>query len=73
MERRASKRPGEELTKLRGCCHRSPGPRPMEDDRAGLMRLQRRRNLSQVSQVDLICSILRGRLFSTLSALLRVC
>ena len=51
VERRAAEGPGGERTKPGGSCCRDTGPRPMEEDRAGLMRLQRRGKLSEVSEV----------------------
>ena len=47
MERCAPKRSGGEWTELRGSCCDGPRPRPLEKDRAGLMRLPRRGQLSQ--------------------------
>ena len=51
MKGYAPKKPGKKWTEPRGSCRRSPGPRSMGKDRAGLMRLQRRGKLCQVSQV----------------------
>ena len=50
----ASTRPGGEWYDTRGFCHRSPGPSPLEEVRAGLVWIQSRGKVSPSKYINLI-------------------